>query len=300
MSEFQTKIQQFFTNQNNLQKMKEVLVRNNAYNDGSFQELINSLMDGDRDLSMVGDYLMAEFDLPFEVAEKISDDLMDAGLSEIYFDIYQNYTEHQKEMDQFVAENFGVADVLEEAVELSAAAGVKTTAAPTTPTMPATAPVDLAAMYQQFARSSLFLNALEAEKNLVAQAGGQEINFKNLFYGAINAADAVKVFGALRHIFSSGVKKFFHDDKRYADFMNKYLAKSNNNETMEQWNNNPVDKKYIMQFIRLILEKKLHLSAAQSAMMGVTLGALARASGEEEFGDVAYGDEEKNEFMWND
>jgi len=335
MSELQTKIQQFFANQINLQKMKEVLTRNNVYSDVGFRELISSFMDGDRDISMIGDYLIVKFGLPFETAEKISDELMDAGLSEIYFDVYQNYTEHQKEMAEFAAEAFGEEN--EEEVSEETPSESTTEPAAETEELPesgevakiieelktpeknpivsiepiaqiepeqisvssSVAPMDLAEMYQQFSKSSLFSNALEAEKTIKTQSGGDAARLKNIFYESVNAADVVKVVGALRVIFGSGVKNFFVGDNRYADFMSKYLSRSPDNATIQGFNNNPTDKKYIISFIRLILEKKLHLSEIQSAMIGVSLGSLARSGGEEEFVDVAYGDEEANKFLWN-
>lgn len=336
MNELQTKIQQFFANQNNLQKMKEVLARNNVYNDASFQELINSFVDGDRDIGMIGDYLTAEFKLTFETAEKVSDELMDAGLSEIYFDVYQNYTEHQKEMADFAAENFGGEEISEEEEEtIEPASEEVENIIPQTPVVPeetpvapaisslpkieseqisisAPPPMDLASMYQQFSKSSLFSNALEAEKAIKTQIAGEASRLKNIFYESINAADVVKVVGALRVIFSTGVKKFFTGDSRYVDFMGKFLSRSresgvgsreleatNNHSTTQQFNNNPTDKKYIISFIRLIIEKKLHLSETQSAMIGVSLGSLARGISDNDFSDIAYGDEENNKFVWS-
>jgi hypothetical protein len=333
MSELQTKIQQFFANQSNLQKMKEVLTRNNVYNEENFQELINSFIDGDRDASMIGDYLMNEFNLSFETAEKVSDELMDEILSEIYFDIYQNYTEHQKEMAEFVDENFGA-----EKTEL-------TEQAPAEQILPVEREqisisamdeeneknvslvgrqenqensVDLAEIYSQFIKSSLFLNAVEAEKAIKAQINGDLAKLKNIFYESINAGDIIKIVGALRVIFNNGVKKFFMNDNRYNDFMNKYLAKSavattvspdgspvamadkfqSENNELVAFNSNPTSKKYIILFIKLILEKKLHLSETQSAMIGVSLGSIVRASGEYDFSDIAYGEEETNKFVW--
>jgi hypothetical protein len=258
---------------------------------------------------------------------------MDAGLSEIYFDIFQNYSEHPEEMAQFAAENFGEeneAEVSEEIPSESTTEPVTETEElpeggevakiieelkmpeknPVVPIEPiaktepeqisissAMAPIGLAEMYQQFSKSSLFSNALEAEKTIKTQSGGDAARLKNIFYESVNAADVVKVVGALRVIFGTGVKNFFAGDNRYVDFMSKYLNKQQT--TTQDFNNNPTDKKYIISFIRLILEKKLHLSEIQSAMIGVSLGSLARSGGEEEFVDVAYGEEEANKFLLN-
>lgn len=312
MSETQTKIQQFFAEPLRAQKIKEILTRGNAYSDETWQEFVRSLVDGDRDLSMLGDYLSAEFDLPFEAAEKISDDLMDAGLSEIYFDIFQNYSDHQKEMAEFAAEAFGEENETEEegeeeSVETEETPVTEETSAPQIKPEPkqisisaAETPADLGSLYNQFANSSLFQNALEAEKTIKAQSSGDSAKLKNLFYEAINAADVVKFVGALRLVFGGGVKKFFTGDNRYTDFMNKFLSRTPGNGAIQEFSASPAAKKFVIQFIRLILEKKLHLSEAESALIGVSLGSIAHNSGEEDFADVAFGDEEANKFLWNE
>ncbi|MDD5289951.1 MAG: hypothetical protein PHT40_01975 [Patescibacteria group bacterium] len=261
-----------------------------------FAYTLEMIKQGEFDVNDLEEYMVDWLGFEIEGALAVDDELFDKVYGEIYPELENFYEQKQAELEQAAeleAEPEAPAEETAPNVSVVAEAPIEQISV-----SPA-APMDLAGMYQQFSKSSLFSNALEAEKTIKAQAGADSARLKNIFYEAINAADVVKVVGALRVIFGFGVKKFFTGDSRYVDFMTKYLSRSPNNLTIQQFNNNPTDKKYIISFIRLIIEKKLHLSEIQSAMIGVSLGSLARSGGEEEFSDVAYGDEEKNKFLWN-
>jgi hypothetical protein len=270
-----------------------------------FNYVWGAVQKGDFDIDDLEDYLADWLGLDEDLAAEIDDEFFNLVYGDIYFDLKKIYEQRQND-----EEEEGVTETSLIPEEEFAAPNTSniTRIEPEQISVSTAAPLDLAGMYQQFSKSSLFSNALEAEKAIKMQGGGDSAKLKNIFYEAINAADVVKVVGALRVIFGSGVKKFFTGDSRYTDFMGKYLNRNQKLEignqepassAGEQFNNNPTDKKYIISFIRLIIEKKLHLSETQSAMIGVSLGSLARSGGEEEFGDVAYGEEEANKFLWN-
>lgn len=58
-------------------------------------------------------------------------------------------------------------------------------------------------------------------------------------------------------------------------------------------------KKYIAMFLQYVLEKRLVMKPAESAMIGMIVGNLARQAGELEYQAIAYGDEASGEFRWN-
>ncbi|MFH1610277.1 MAG: hypothetical protein ABIA91_00090 [Patescibacteria group bacterium] len=151
--------------------------------------------------------------------------------------------------------------------------------------------------YEKYINSSLFQNASNAAEEFESKISQNVTEFKNTFYQAINANDEVKVIGMLMNIFQTGVKKFFTDDKRYEDFLNNFLSKKDPKE-LEAFKQDKVNEKYVILFLRLILEKKLKFDEDKSAMIGESLGSLAIRAGEQEFLDIAYGDEALGKFMW--
>ena len=151
--------------------------------------------------------------------------------------------------------------------------------------------------YEQYINSSLFQNAGRIAEEFSSKMDQDVKEFKNIFYQSINANDEVKVIGMLMIVFQTGVKKFFIGDKRYEDFLNSFLSKKGPEE-IKEFEQNKVSEKYVILFIRLILEKKLKFDEDKSAMIGESLGSLAIKAGEQEFLDIAYGDEELNKFMW--
>jgi len=151
--------------------------------------------------------------------------------------------------------------------------------------------------YKEFIKSSLYQNAKNIEDEMEKKLSVDLAEFKNIFYSSINAADKIKVAGALFAIFKTGIKDFFKDDNRYEDFLNNFLLKKDLQEAKD-FSQNKIAEKYIVLFIRLILEKKLKLDEQDSALVGIVLGSLAKQSSNEEFADIAYGDEINNKFVW--
>ena len=156
---------------------------------------------------------------------------------------------------------------------------------------------DLEKKYKEFIKSSLYQNAKNIEDEMEKKLLSNQNEFKNAFYSSINAADKIKVAGALFAIFKTGIKDFFKDDNRYEDFLNNFLLKKDLQEAKD-FSQNKIAEKYIVLFIRLILEKKLKLDEQDSALVGIVLGSLAKQSSNEEFADIAYGDEINNKFVW--
>jgi len=156
---------------------------------------------------------------------------------------------------------------------------------------------DLEKKYKEFIKSSLYQNAKNIEDEMEKKLSVDLAEFKNIFYSSINAADKVKVIGALFAIFKTGIKDFFKDDNRYEDFLNNFLLKKDLQEAKD-FSQNKIAEKYIVLFIRLILEKKLKLDEQDSALVGIVLGSLAKQASNEEFADIAYGDEINNKFVW--
>ena len=178
--------------------------------------------------------------------------------------------------------------------------------------------LNLIQTYQRFTQTSLFQNILASQEQMREKyntgAGldlsGKEtdsskaaltgLSIKNEFYAAINAGDKIKTVGILRLLAEQGkLRDFFQNDKRFIDFFSGYLERHYGEKEKQKFLRDPANKKYLVGFLRFILEKRLEFSKEESAMIGVGIGALCRQAGEEEYVDIAFGDESRNSFSWS-
>ena len=167
---------------------------------------------------------------------------------------------------------------------------------------------DLTYKYNHFLQTSLFQNILVAQerfnKNALSKSDGvnqesNEANIKDEFYSAINAGDKIKTVGILRTICAQGkLKDFFKNDERYKDFFSGYLVRHKGEKERDEFLQNPQQAKYIIEFLKFILTKRLDFSLEESAMIGVGLAVLCNKAGEKEFSEMAFGDEDTNKFVW--
>jgi hypothetical protein len=158
------------------------------------------------------------------------------------------------------------------------------------------ADLNLEKKYQEFLKSSLYQNALAACEKI---SFSKEAEFRDRFYQAINAADEIKILASLIIIFEHKATDFFKNDKRYTDFLSKYLSQRDQAE-FDHFLQNKVDKKYIILFLRLIIEQKLKKEYEESAVIGSYLSLLSRESGEIGLSEMAFADEENEAFDWAD
>ncbi len=233
-------------------------------------------------------YLIDVLEMEAEKAMEIDSELFD----KVYGDVYQ-------QLQGFYEEKQG-----EEVVEGEKGVAVESLGGE----------FSLTQRYSEFINSSLFQNILAAEgqmkeeyENLLQGGSRQsqeptaEMALKDEFYGAINAGDKVKTIGLLRMIAGSGrMRVSFKNDKRYIDFFAGVIGRHQGEKEKENFLLNAAQKKYLVSFLKFILEKRLGFSVEEAAMIGVGLGALCREAGESEYADVAYGDENKNEFVWGE
>lgn len=162
--------------------------------------------------------------------------------------------------------------------------------------------------YQAFEMSSLMQNILASEdgwleklKNAGETAEKIFVEIKEDFYSAINGADKIKAVGILRAL--GGVGKLgvsFKDDKRYIDFWGGVLERHYGEEIRKDFIARPLEKKYFIEFLRFILEKRLGFNLEESAMIGVGLSTLCGQAGENDLAELAYGDEESGRFVWSE
>jgi hypothetical protein len=288
MAEIQKTIKSFLSNENNLIKMRDILTRHNLKDETEdiLEEIIDYLVKGDLDASLIGDYLSEEFDLSPEEGEQISDEMFDEILYEIYDELDENYNIHQKELEEFEKTYLSEEENSEPAVAPEAADEI------------------LKQKYQQFGMSSLFQNILAGQAQLAEKylAGGKitdEISLKNDFYSAINAGDKIKAVGILRIVCQiGGLRQFFSQDQRYMDFFGGFLARHQGAGAQTKFLQDPGQEEFLIEFLKFIFTKRLSFSTDESAMIGVGLGTLCREAGEEEYGDIAYGEESSQSFVW--
>jgi len=162
---------------------------------------------------------------------------------------------------------------------------------------------ELLQKYNTFIKSSLFQNILASEEMLSEKFArvGLDLMIKDEFYSAINAGDKIRAVGVLRVLCVKGkLGSSFLNDKRYLDFWAGFLERHYGPDVKQKFLKNPSEKKYLLDFLRFILEKRLDFNFGESAMIGAGLASLCQASGEKEFEEMAYGDEEQGKFVWGE
>lgn len=270
-----------------------------------FLNQITLIKSGDFFVGDLMEFLTEEFDYKTEQASLIDKELYDNVFQDVYIDLIDLYIAKNKNLDlehtkKEPIENPEIIntkdDKFEETnFELSSKIDSNMLLDKTQEDY-----ADLPTIYQTFVASSFFQNILAAEKRVAEEASGDEVKFKNLFYQAINGGDKIRFCGILRQIFNSGVHNFFNLDQRYSSFMQNFLNNQPDKKDLEEFKTNPAQRKFIILFLRLILEKKMGVAAQDSAMIGTGLAALAAKNNESEYAEMAYGDEEQNKFVWSD
>lgn len=159
--------------------------------------------------------------------------------------------------------------------------------------------------YNNFTQTSLFQNIIAAEESFKGQyfVNGvlEEKNLKEEFYEALNGSDKIKVVASLRILAGAGkLGASFGNDKRYIDFWGSFLARHYGAETKQKFIQEPVNKKYLIEFLRFVLEKRLNFSTEESAMIGMGLATLCSETGENDLAEMAYGSEVHGQFVWNE
>ncbi|HPA25469.1 MAG TPA: hypothetical protein PLK76_01785 [bacterium] len=165
--------------------------------------------------------------------------------------------------------------------------------------------VNLEKKYNVFSISSLFQNILAAEESFKSKyfVGGilNTTGIKEEFYEALNSSDKIKVVGALRVLAGAGqLGASFASDQRYMDFWGNFLERHYGVEIKQKFLQEPSNKKYFLEFLRFALEKRLNFNTEESAMIGMGLASLCGEAGENDLAEMAYGDESKNGFVWNE
>ncbi len=296
MTEIQEIIKKFLSVENNLNKIRNVFSRHNIKEDldNFLSEMVSCFIDGDLDASIVGDYISEEFDLTPQEGEQISDELYDEILYEIYDELDENYNIHQKELNEF--EKTFLSSNNEEVIKSTESLSDQSDQVQQN---------NLTQKYNAFSISSLFQNILAAEEmfsqkylvNGVLNSAG----VKEEFYEALNGSDKIKVVGALRVLAGAGqLGASFASDQRYLDFWGNFLKRHYGVEIKQKFLVEPSNKKYFVEFLRFALEKRLNFNTKESAMIGMGLASLCGEAGENDLAEMAYGDESKNGFVWNE
>lgn len=239
----------------------------------NFGLVFDLIKKGEFDVNEFPEFMVDWYKVDMEKADEICDELFDKVYGDVYEELQEFYKQRQdKKMDK-------AEEVTNEESKVFA---------------------DLPTTYQTFVASSFFQNILAAEKRVAEEAGGDEVKFKDLFYQAINGGDKIRFCGMLRRIFTTGVRKFFNTDQRYGSFMQNFLNNQPDKRDLEEFKTNPAQKKFIILFLRLILEKKMGVANQDAAILGTGLAVLAAKNSESEYAEMAYGDEEQNKFVWSE
>jgi len=248
----------------------------------NFLKVWQQMKDLEFDVKDWYNFLLFIFHNDIDKAEKIDDELFENVLIDVYEEFQQLYEENKNKKISEIENNKPVSE------EVSSSAANQ---------------IDLVQKYNSFINSSLFQNILASEEMLTEKFArvGLDLIIKDEFYAAVNAGDKIKAVGVLRVLCKKGkLGSSFQNDKRYLDFWAGFLERHYGVGVKEKFLQNPSEKKYLVEFLRFILEKRLNFNLEESAMIGVGLAELCRESGESEFAEMAYGDEEKGKFMWSE
>jgi len=238
-------------------------------------------------------FLLFVFHNDIDKAEKVDDELFENVLIDVYDELQQLYEENK---------NKGNVEIEKE--KSSQAAPQESDISQT----------ELLRKYNIFIKLSLFQNILASQEMLMEKfmsvgaihelplQSNHDLptqSIQNEFYQAINAGDKIKAVAVLRVLCARGkLGSSFLNDKRYLDFWAGFLERHYGPDVKQKFLKNPIEKKYLLEFLRFILEKRLDFNLEESAMIGTGLAALCQESGEKEFEEMAFGDEEQGKFVW--
>lgn len=276
MPDAQATIQTYFNQPEIITKLESLVQQffpNPASKQG-FWDVFELIKQGKFDVDSLPEYMADWWGMEIETALNINNKLF----AEVYGDVYDE-----------------LQDLYASQIKLE-----MTDVAPTVATEIKSELID---KYAAFINSSLFQNILASQELIKSDYWQnnqlEEVSLKNDFYSCINAGDKVRTVGILCLICTQGeLRKFFIQDKRFIDFFGGYLERHQDMEEKNNFLKDPADKKYLVHFLKFILEKRLEFSMEESAMLGTGLGSLCRQSGEEEYADLAYGDESRGSFVW--
>jgi len=246
-----------------------------------FVDVFELIKKGEFDVNVLYDYLDDWTDIGIEQANKIDEELFDKIYGDIYDELQELYKiKSQTNQEVKIGNEVGSEEKESDAQE------------------------KLISEYKEFSNSSLFQNILakqeEYSQKINAENLSKDTSLKNDFYGAINSGDKIKTVAILRLVCELGkLQQFFANDKRFVDFWSGVLGRHKGDSAKQEFISNPIDKKYLTEFLRFIFERRLSLQANESAMLGVGLSSLCSTANETEYAEIAYGDEVSGKFMWD-
>ncbi len=146
----------------------------------------------------------------------------------------------------------------------------------------------------------------------IRREGGETGAMREKMYEAIHKKDTAGFAGRIAHMIGEGkLREVFHADQRYIAFWKKHLARhwdglrqwypsaKTEEDAQTEFVQDPASARQMAIFIREVLRKRMGLEEEESAMVGAYLGNIARASGQEEYSRLAYGDMRDGVFKWN-
>lgn len=284
MDNLKEKIQAHFSKPEIIKNLDDLVLQNFTEENikKMFLDIFEATKNGDFNCDDLLDYLTNWLDIEMEKAIVLDDKLFDQVYGDVYKELRELYNIKQKEKEKRTQEEINNKEVVETEVTNN-----------------------LEKKYNSFTMSSLFQNILASEESFKAKYVVNGVlninNLKEEFYEALNSSDKIKVVGALRVLAGAGqLGSSFASDQRYLDFWGNFLERHYGVEIKQKFLVEPINKKYFLEFLRFVLEKRLNFNTEESAMVGMGLSGLCGTVGESALAEMAYGDESKNGFVWNE
>ncbi|OGF20825.1 hypothetical protein A2316_01825 [Candidatus Falkowbacteria bacterium RIFOXYB2_FULL_38_15] len=169
---------------------------------------------------------------------------------------------------------------------------------------PNISPEDIEKKYQDNLGDEEKVKKVEEEILIIIKNNGTKI--EDLIYEEISPKDTTKIFNkekiiaGLRVVAGLGELGKLLNDNRFSDLVKKYLNQKNLSQTVNGFEINPTDPKYLVSLLRYILEYLLKLNEEKSAGIGIQLVNLMKKGGENKYNSIVYFDEEKGGFVWEE
>lgn len=291
MIDLQQKIQEHFEQTEIKEKFDDLV--NQMFKEArlraEFLRIFDLIKQGEFDILDLDRYLVEDWGLDQDEVFAFNDELFHETYIDIYFELQDLYNEKQgltepgERLSKFNEEDqeveYSKKEIQEDQLEKK-----------------------LIEVYQDFLRSSVWQNILSAEEILQKnynEVGEKELeSLKNDFYVAVNSGDKIQVGAILKFLAEKELlRKGFEEDARYIEFWGGYLNRHGRDKEGEEFIKDPAHKKFLVEFIKFVLEKRVKFTRDEAVMLGCVLSSIC-VDKEKEYSEMAYGDENKSMFVW--
>ena len=121
------------------------------------------------------------------------------------------------------------------------------------------------------------------------------------FFKTVQKKDVNRTIALLRILAQiNDLENFLGEDQKLNQFLGAIWEKQYGEDFSAQFRKNPVQLKFVRQFLRYVLESRLGLESSDAARIGLQIGNIFVGLGKKSYNKMAYFDVGKKEFIWFD